>query len=338
MKILFVSSPSSLNSQIARSFIGAGHELIAINDHVNELFGGMLRNSSFIWSVLSRSSALKHANKRKINERIIKLAIAERPDLFFVTKGIAILPETLAQLRRMGVLTANWFCEFLGDPFFGRWYPANIGYYDYAFTFEPHIVQRYEGKYPDTRFAYVPLGILAGDYADVTLNEVDRIKYSCDVCFVGALYPERVRLLEMVAASKVDLRIYHWQNERVPPSLKSYCHGPITTKDVAKLYRCARVCLNQHLEPRGTGANPRTFEIAAAGGFQLSDHQYDIPNLFVPDKEIMLYQKPGDVPQLIATALADPERRAAIATAGQRRCLRDHTLDKRIRSIIETIG
>ena len=78
----------------------------------------------------------------------------------------------------------------------------------------------------------------------------------------------------------------------------------------------------------------RVFEGAAAGALVLTDAVANgLDELFEIGKEIVVYQDEADLLRLIDHYLANEEERAAIAAAGQRRTLAEHTYAHRVEQV-----
>jgi spore maturation protein CgeB len=108
--------------------------------------------------------------------------------------------------------------------------------------------------------------------------------------------------------------------------------------EVAKVYNLAEICPNiHHPQTRLAGVNMRTFEILAAGGFQLVDHIAGLEENFEVGREIVSYDSPDHFRELAAYYLAHPEERAAISERGRTRVLRDHTYEQRLLTILRTL-
>jgi spore maturation protein CgeB len=139
-----------------------------------------------------------------------------------------------------------------------------------------------------------------------------------DVIFVGTGWIERIQLLEQVDWSGIDLGLYgEWK--LLPPKhpLRQFVRGPVIDNDSAiALYRRARVGLNLFRTSNTYGrrvrhysgalsANPRTFELAACGVFQLSQHRAEVEAIFGPS--VPTFGDARELQQKLGIALADPD-------------------------------
>ena len=83
--------------------------------------------------------------------------------------------------------------------------------------------------------------------------------------------------------------------------------------------------------------NQRVFDVPATGSFCLTDWREQIVNLFEPGKEVICYHSPEEAEEMIRRYLASPGERQAIANAARRRVLAEHTYERRITALLETM-
>jgi hypothetical protein len=82
-------------------------------------------------------------------------------------------------------------------------------------------------------------------------------------------------------------------------------------------------------------ANVRMFEVAGAGALLCTDHMLNIREYYEPDQEILTYKSPEECIEKLGWALDHPEDARKIAAAGQRRTLKDHSVEKRVDLLFE---
>ncbi len=85
------------------------------------------------------------------------------------------------------------------------------------------------------------------------------------------------------------------------------------------------------------GVNPRLFEAAGCGAFQLVDWKRDIPELFDCRTEVRCYRDIGELAPLLREVLADAAARKAAAAAAQRRAYSEHRYVHRMRRLLEIV-
>ncbi len=104
-----------------------------------------------------------------------------------------------------------------------------------------------------------------------------------------------------------------------------------------KAYNCAKICINLNTVPPVNGVNLKTFEIPAAGGFQLSDYRKDVEQLFAIGKEIEIFHNEDELREKVIFYIKNEQLRKNMAQAGRMRVLRDHTLEKRVAAILKIL-
>lgn len=100
----------------------------------------------------------------------------------------------------------------------------------------------------------------------------------------------------------------------------------------------SRVSLNTHIDISSTHAsNMRLYEATGAGSCLLTDAKSNLSELFTSDVEVVTYENAEDCAAKVKYLLEHENERRAIAEAGQRRTLRDHTFDNRALQLNEIV-
>jgi spore maturation protein CgeB len=265
-----------------------------------------------------------------------RVAAAERPDVI-VAFSSRIWPDLVAPLcvarRRWGVTVGWWFTD---DPYEIDCSLNAAPLFDFVATNDRASMSAYWG----THVYHVPL---AADPARHyrPLRTADS-SYQWDILFCGVAFPNRLALIKAVdpllRRRKTLIIGPDW------PNLPYTCSQRINNVELANLYNASRIVLNLSrsfdLEnsariPASTPA-PRTFEAAAAGGFQLMfDDRPETREYFQAPEEIDFFSGPGELEAKIERYLADPPNRIATAQRAQRRTLRQHTYEQRVRTLVE---
>jgi spore maturation protein CgeB len=115
----------------------------------------------------------------------------------------------------------------------------------------------------------------------------------------------------------------------------------VTTEEAVKIFCASTVNLNVHssthhedVNPHGDFVNPRTFEIAACGAFQLVDHRLELPELFAVGDEVAVFHRGDEIPSLIQYYLAHPGECESMAARAREHALREHTYVHRMQSAL----
>jgi spore maturation protein CgeB len=104
------------------------------------------------------------------------------------------------------------------------------------------------------------------------------------------------------------------------------------------VFRSASIALNNQHPSEICGVNKRTFEIAAAGGFQLVSHRPGLDELFDDGRELVSYEGLDDLREKIRYYLVHDQLRQQIARAGQERVLAEHTYARRLHLLLDTVN
>jgi spore maturation protein CgeB len=271
---------------------------------------------------------------------------ALRPDLVLVINPLETLRgEQVEAIRGMGIRTAVWMTD---DPYYSDVSLALAPIYDHVFTLDAGCVPHYRERGVSAH--HVPLGVNPQLYQPRRAPLVNRF----DVVFIGSAFQNRVRFFDEIAgylASKhAFISGYWWERLANFETLKGRIHNGywISPEETSVYYSGAGIVINLHrgedetnrntLGIAAVSANPRTFEIAACGAFQLTDVRADLGSYYEPGREIATYSTPAELMAQIEHYLAHPEDRHRIALRGLERTLREHTFVSRLERILALIG
>ncbi len=81
--------------------------------------------------------------------------------------------------------------------------------------------------------------------------------------------------------------------------------------------------------------NQRVFDVPACGSFLITDYQKALEELFEPGREVITYEDPEEIPELVRYYLDHPRERQRVALAARRRVLAEHTYLHRLQRIVE---
>ena len=215
-------------------------------------------------------------------------------DWFIVVNPMFQTPEQLQALRQMapvaglctetpydidrelvcaGLVDGGWTHERASVPDFQRVNP-NFGYLPHAWHPERH-----------------------------GLAEPDQTVPAHDVVFVGSGFGERIAWINAMNWTGIDLGLYGlWEGQGLSTHWEHCWKGAtIDNVDAAKLYRRATIGLNlfrtkggrkwqqRPIDITAESLSPRSYELAACGVFQLSNHRAEVAEKF-GDAVPVIYQ------------------------------------------------
>ena len=264
------------------------------------------------------------------------------PDLVFAIAQAPLTFAVLEHLRRKKFLTAMWFVENYRHLTY--WQQLAAGY-DHWFVIQQAECVEALKRAGAPHVHYLPMAADASIHRPLTLTAAEEQEYGADVSFVGAGYANRRSLLPQWLSKEWTFKL--WGNEWDGASNLQHAlqrnGARIDTETCMKVFNATAVNLNLHsssgpeLDAQADFVNPRTFELAACGAFQLVDERTLLPDLFTPE-EVVRFQRAEQVPSLIRTWLKDSAGRRHYADAARRRVLNQHTYEHRMRDLLATIG
>ena len=375
-------------SQLRRALAGSGPDLSGLSGHdlklmiVPPLSGGswpvavslaraveMSRHQLFFleWEAeLKRLEAEAHRARspeeggrliarlfERTGQRVTEAATEFQPDLILALAQAPLDAPALTRLREsFRALLAFWLVEdFTFFSYIAEVAPA----YDFLFHIQEGLIEETLGDWGLSRSAYLPLAADPDLFQPRSAAETE--VYQADLSFMGAGYPNRRRLLGLLAADywpktgrpAGTFRIFGSGWEGVDARLKAHLFEGgrrVSQPECALIFAGGRVNLNIHSGPAsrpefwpdGGFVNPRTFEIAAAGGLQIVDPRPLMPSLFEAGRELAVAEGPEALPDLIDHYLAHPEEAQTIGRAARARVLAEHSYSHRLNQLLAHLG
>jgi spore maturation protein CgeB len=264
------------------------------------------------------------------------------PDLVLALAQAPMNLAVLEHLRKKKFLTAMWFVENYRHLTYWR---QVAGGYDYWFVIQQASCVDALKRAGARHVSYLPMAADPVLHRPLRLTAAEQDEYSADVSFVGAGYANRRTLLPRWLSKDWSFKLWgnEWEGADGLTSVLQRGGARIDTETCIKIFNATSVNLNLHscagdgLDPEADFVNPRTFELAACGAFQLVDERSLLPDLFAAD-EMIRFTAATEVPSFIRTWLDDGPGRRAIAEAARRRVLAQHTYEHRMRELLATIG
>jgi spore maturation protein CgeB len=265
-----------------------------------------------------------------------------RPDLVFFLAQAPVEPLLLRRLSSEGPLLAYWFVEdFQVFPYWRDLAPE----VDVFFTIQREPFFRALTELGRKNFAFLPLAADPEVYHPLDLTPEEIRQFGAAVSFVGAGYRNRREFFQGLL--DFDFKIWgsDWNmHSPLGPFIQN--HGAWVLEDEAvKIFNASRINLNLHsspyhlaINPEGDYVNPRTFDLAAAGAFQLVDPRGQLSAFFQPEEEVALFHDLTEAREKIAYYLSHEEERLQVAHQGRQRCLRDHTFSIRLEQALDLIA
>ncbi len=219
-------------------------------------------------------------------------------------------------------------------------YPLDWGFnfsiFDRIFTSFPHYVERF-------RSLGVPSSYLRIAFEPKVLDRLGEVARELDAVFVGGfnvqIYESTMPVLEEVARrGRIEFWGYGSEYLKSESPIRAHYHGEAWGLDAYRILARSRVALNRHGDvAEGFANNMRLYEATGVGTCLVTDSRIDLGNFFEVGKEVVTYDNADDCVEKINYLLDHEEERSAIAVAGQRRTLTEHTYHHRMQELAEIL-
>lgn len=250
--------------------------------------------------------------------------------------------EALEELRRAGVPTAFWFVED-GELFE---YGTRVApFYDVFFHIQKGNYEQRLRQAGARKVHYLPLAADPEVHKPLELTELEHEMYGSDISHMGAGYFNRRHFFTHLTDYDFKLWGSDWDGSGVLATHVQKDGERVHQDEIVRIFNATRININLHsstytegVNPNGDFVNPRTFEVASCGAFQLVDERSLLAELFEPGKEIITFSDLESCRKAIEYYLAHPEEANQIAEAGRKRVLEQHTYRHRMAEALKVIA
>ena len=320
--------------------IGGGS--LAMARAIAAAFAGLGCDSAFIDNVIfldAFDAATKSGNTdrmRVLIRSLEKVLINEinrfKPDVLL---GMAQSPvfhgPFYDDLRKSGVITAYWFIE---DFRVETYWKQIARHFDIFFSIQKDAFAQALSEIGSNNHYYLPIAF--DNNMDMPpVQSGPRMPLS----FMGSPHPNRVRAFKLL--SSFNPKIFGGGWHRHPINGVVGGERAVSISEARSIYLNTDINLNLHssYDPdvfRGDFVNPRTFELAGLGCFQLTDRRECMPELY-SENEIVQFDDLLELAKLIKYYSGNESERHEIARNAQRRTLRNHLYEHRALEIIHAV-
>lgn len=171
---------------------------------------------------------------------------------------------------------------------------------------------------------------------------VQEVPKQFDVVFTGQWTPDHASRNDLILAAaqhaersarpySLGFFIANASGTPLPESISRFDHGARWGLAMHQAIRSGKIVLNAEIDlARGEAGNMRLFEVTGTGSFLLTEYHENIRQFFEPGSEIETFRDKAEMCEKIEYYLQHEDEREAIAQRGQARCLRDHSMAKRM--------
>ena len=334
---------------------------------VNPYYGGSLPTAKYCTQALNSMGhhaesvdcekfaegffSIKKVTRNRVNEEALASQFAHfmgqfiaakaadfNPDLILALAQAPLTPESISTLKKLNIPIAFWFVEDFRTL---KYWRDVAPFYDYFFTLQ-------RGEFIDELLSigaknsyYLPQGCLPSVHKEINLSRDDIDQYSADISFMGAGYYNRVQSFPRLLNHDFKIWGTEWALESLVGSRVQNKNKRVDPFDVVIIYNAGKINLNLHsstshegVNPVGDFVNPRTFEIAACGGFQLVDERSELADLMAPGIEVATFDSIDDLGKKVNYYLKYEDEARSIAARGKKKVLKEHTIQHRMHEML----
>ncbi|RJQ13674.1 MAG: hypothetical protein C4560_13840 [Nitrospiraceae bacterium] len=277
-----------------------------------------------------------------LSEAVLAKCETFKPDLVFALAQAPLTSECLGRLRAHKVPTAFWFVEDF--RLMNYWRKLSVAY-DYFFTIQQGDFFEELKNEGTGNYCYLPTAACPDEHKEMELTDNEKDYYGSDISFAGAGYYNRRHFFRGLL--DLDFKIWGdgWPRDPAYAKYIQRSGGRIETEEMVKVFNASEININLHsstyhkgVNPFGDFVNPRTFEIAACGAFQLVDRRSGLEGLFDAGEEIIVFDDLDDLRHKISYYIEHPEERKRTAEKARQRVRKEHTYEHRMRRMLEFIA
>ena len=286
----------------------------------------------------------------RLNADLITVAVQFNPKLIFIYRGTHITPQTITEIKSRlpdcvvyGYNNDDPFAD--GHPLWlWRHFLKSVPKYDLVFAYRHHNLDDFR-KIGARRVELLRSWYIPNLNHSVTLSEIDKVKYDCDVVFIGHYENDgRLEYLEEIVRNGYKLRLfgpdYEW-NSLLAKSVVLKHLAPVHlvwNEDYNKALCGAKIALCFFSKLNRDTYTRRCFEIPAAGTLLLSEYSADLASLYQAGEEADMFKTKQEMIHKINLYLDNDDLRSRVAENGNQRAIIDgHDIVSRMAKVLDFV-
>ncbi len=285
-----------------------------------------------------RHQYLQNSFLQVLSQAVLAKTETFEPDMVLSMAQAPLTHQALKRLKRDKVITAMWFVE---DFRLFTYWQSFAPFYDiFAVIQKEHFFDKLK-EIGVNNTLYLPLAAHPDFHHPLNIGVIDRRKYGADVSFMGAGYPNRRMAFRKLIHHGLKIWGSEWEGDHILDKYIQLGGRRVSSEECVKIFNATKINLNLHssinadeLVSGGDFINPRTFELAACGAFQLVDRRSLMSEAF-SEGELAHFDNLEDLDEKISYFLSHPDERDLYAEKGRKRVLAEHTYVIRMQTLID---
>lgn len=286
----------------------------------------------------------------KLNADLINAAEQFSPKLMFIYRGTHITPKTITEIKQRlpdcvvyGYNNDDPFADG-HPPWLWRHFLKSVPKHDLVFAYRHRNLDDFR-KIGARRVELLRSWYVPELNHFVSLSEIDKVKYDCDVVFIGHYENDgRLEYLEEIVKAGYKLRLfgpgYEW-NSLLAKSVVLKHLAPVYlvwNEDYNKALCGAKIALCFYSKLNRDTYTRRCFEIPAAGTLLLSEYSDDLASLYQAGEEVDMFKTKQEMIQKINLYLDNDDLRRRVAANGNQRVIIDgHNIVSRMEKVLDFV-
>ena len=320
MKILYLGPEDGTSLQRILAFRRLGHDVTSLDSF------GALESAPFP-NHLTRKWVFKagvFGFEHVVEWYVVAQTKGETFDMVFVDHGELLGPATIEELRKIGKIVVNYNQDNPYVPRDGlRWrlFLKALPLYDLVATPRASNVGPAR-RYGARRVLAVKFAADEIVHRPIEMSEMDRLRFSSKVAFIGTWMPERGPFMLRLVERGVPLRIYGRRWQKAPEFAKlrpNVVLGNLEGDDYVKAVRGASIAIGLLSKGNEDLHTTRSLEIPAIGTLFCAERTSDHVAMYEEGEEAIFFDSPDECADLCLSLLGQPDRIAKIAEAGRKR-------------------
>ena len=284
----------------------------------------------------------------KLNQDLIKAAAGFSPDMVFVYRGSHVTAGTLKKIKKMHPDAT--LVGYNNDDPFAKGHPYSLWrhFFKAVPVYDLVLAYRHHNLDDLLRIGAKRVELLRSWYFPernhpVSLSAEEKIKYECDVVFIGHYEADdRIQYLEVLVRRGYKLRLfgpgYDW-DPVLKKSSELQSHIPVRLvwgEEYNKALCGAKVALCFLSKLNRDTYTRRCFEIPATGTLMLSEHTDDLASLYNAGDEVDFFSSKEEMLAKLELYLGNESLRQVVAANGYKRVMSDgHDVVSRMQQVLQ---
>lgn len=293
------------------------------------------KKSSLINSLKDRF--LFWVNATKINKAFKTKLTTGDYDFVLVVRGDHLWPDTIDFAKKHAKIVANWSSDDLFNKVMNtKFILKSFSKYDVHFSPRTHLREEYLQKgaksFEVINWYYRP-------ELAITKGQAGNFRYISDISFIGSWSKRRNEILRSLKDLNLKLCGWGWRKKLNSGEFKNWeINEHIKMTDMADLFSTTKININIFTIENRDRVNPRSYDIAASSGFQISERSDELLEVFVEGVDLVCFSTPEELQSKVTYYLQNDALRERIALAGYKKIVGGkNSLQDRVDEIAQII-